>query len=177
MKSGSGFLRPEVFPHYSFILGLLLSWRCLKGDVVVASHLAGGCCRCPGGPAGPVMTSQRAVNRAFQHTLCLLDIFLRKFQDTSSCQNAGVTCFLSRSHLTCLSLSFFSSLQSVRSATTAPWPPTAPAPSVRCTATPSGRDPPPACATRDTFAPRRTRPPCPAPVSASGNTVGTAAQP
>lgn len=66
-------------------------------------------------------------------------------------------------------LSYFSSLQSVRSATTAPWPPTAPAPSVRCTATLSARDPPPACVTRDTFAPRRTRPPCPAPVSAFGS--------
>lgn len=62
----------------------------------------------------------------------------------------------------CLSLC---SLQPVRSATTAPWPATAPAPSARCTATPSGKDPPPAPATKDTSAPRRTRRPCRAPVS------------
>lgn len=44
----------------------------------------------------------------------------------------------------------------------------APVPSVRSTATPSGRDPPHASVTRDTSVLKRTQHPCPAPVSTPG---------
>lgn len=63
------------------------------------------------------------------------------------------------------SLSFF---QPVRLVTTALWQLMAPVPSVRYTAIPSGRDPPPVLVIRDTFALKQIQPPCPAPVSTSG---------
>lgn len=64
--------------------------------------------------------------------------------------------------------------QPARLVTTALWPLMAPVPSVRSTATPSGRGPPPASATRDTSAQKRTQRPCPAPVSTpSSNAYST----
>lgn len=75
MKSGK-FFHILLFLHSCF-LGIFLPHVC-KGTQRWSHTWLGVVVTTWGGSSGPVMTSRRAVNGAFQHTLCLLDIFLEE---------------------------------------------------------------------------------------------------